>query len=118
MILSFSMDKGQSAYAKSLSVGDRQNYYDKLKYQAKQLPDPLTLDDWHQDMTLLPNVTWWDITNYLINTPSPFTKEAIRNYKSTEAYSYFIAGHVQDVFMSTFVDEFAFFKTQVIFIII
>ena len=66
-------------------------------------------------MELLPDIMWWDVTNYLLNTPSPFTKEAIRNYKSTEAYDYFDNGHVQDVYMSNFAqDGFSFFKTQVL----
>lgn len=44
-----------------------------------------------------PNLHYIDIYNYLINTTSTYTGEALKAYKSLEAYSFFIAGWVQEV---------------------
>ena len=47
-----------------------------------QLPDPLSLDEWPQNIESLPDIMWWNVTSYSLNMPSPFTKAAIRNNKS------------------------------------
>ena len=53
------------------------------------LPDPINVKkEWSDDIVLLPDLTWPDIVNYLINTPSEYTRDKIRAYKSIEAYNF------------------------------
>ena len=49
-------------------------------------------------MLLLPDISWADICNYLVNTPSAYTHENLKAYKSLEAFNFFACNHVQDVF--------------------
>ena len=83
---------------------------------SHDVPTPEGLDNWSGDVSLLPNITWLDITSYLIKTPSIFSKESLRAYKSLEAYDYFVCGHVQDCFYHPISEDdiFCFIKTQVL----
>ena len=65
------------------------------------LPDPYSLDasQWSSEESLLPDITFADITFYLIETSSEFTRDKIRAYKSLEAYNFFVSGHVNDVYI-------------------
>lgn len=47
--------------------------------------------------TDLPEVNFADIYLYLINFPSAYTGEAMKAYKSLDAYKFFLAGKVTDV---------------------
>ena len=80
------------------------------------IPDPYGLDNWSGDVSLLPYITWLDITSYLVKTPSVFSKESLRAYKSLEAYDYFVCGHVQDCCYHPISkdDLFCFIKRQVL----
>ena len=49
---------------------------------------------WSNDITLLSDLSWGDVTEYLIDSLTKFTKEALKAYKSLEAYNYFICNHV------------------------
>ena len=88
----------------------------KQMTSSHDAPTPEGLDNWPGDVSLLPNITWLDITSYLIKTPSIFSKESLRAYKSLEAYDYFVCGHVQDCFYHPISEDdiFCLIKTQVL----
>ena len=54
------------------------------------------------DFERLPNVTYMDIVNYLIFTPSPYTAKDLTAYKSLEAYNQFTNGWVSNVLVKEF----------------
>ena len=92
----------ESDYYKELSQADKTVYLSKLTLQnEKRLPDPFTIKDnnWSDDISMLPDMTYIDLFQYLVNTPSPFTMENLKAYKSLEAYNFYLSGHVQDVFI-------------------
>ena len=72
-------------------------------------------NDWSDDILALPSISWRDVTTYLIDTPSKFTNESLKAYKSLEAYDYFVCGHVQDCFCSIPKDgdKFVYIKSKV-----
>ena len=104
-------------WEESLEGSDKITYKKKLIItDGKVLPDPYLLKKgWEDDVKLLPDLEWPDIYHYLINTPSEFTKESLKAYKSLEAYNFFISGHVQDVYYHSLEGnkEFCFIKTKV-----
>ncbi|CAC5420381.1 unnamed protein product [Mytilus coruscus] len=90
-----------STYANSLSVEAKQRYSTKLLYNTgtKSLPDPYAIaEKWSSDPSTWPDLTFGDIYLYLIDTPSIYTKESMKAYKSLDAYNYVVSGHVQVVF--------------------
>ena len=106
-----------SEYFKSLSLNDKNWYEKKLTLSDGQtLPDPYSLSEgWKSDVTLMPDITWIDVYNYLINTPSTFSKESLKAYKSLEAFNFYENGHVQDVSYHSIKEEncFCFIKSEV-----
>ena len=106
-----------SEYVTALEPEERELYLQKLRLKSgEQLPDPFSLSDgWSDDISKLPEISWRDVTEYLIDSPSLFTKEAMKAYKSLEAYNYFVCGHVQDCsYHSVSKDsEFCFIKSEV-----
>ena len=73
-------------------------YKEKLK-MLQLCTDPYLVDRnaWSTEKSLFPQIEFPDIFVYLISSPSPYTKEALKAYKSTEAWSYFVAGFVTEV---------------------
>eukprot|EP00795_Rhopilema_esculentum_P015958 gene15958-7289_t len=105
-----------SNYYESLDATEKANYRAKLTLSSgKAIPDPYTLQsEWSNDIANLPELSWRDVTEYLIDTPSNFSKESMKAYKSLEAYDYFVCKHVHDCFYHKISDasEFCFIKSE------
>ena len=87
-----------SSYYESLDE-ESQLYYDRKLTTAdgENLPDPMSLKDWKNNVDLLHDVNWPD--NYLVNAPSEYAHESMKDFKSLKAYEFFVCGHVHDVFL-------------------
>ena len=72
-----------SKYFTSLTDEDKEGYSNKLTLSDGQiLADPYSLlDNWKNDVGFMPDIGWGDVYNYLINTPSLFSKENLKAYK-------------------------------------
>ena len=86
-----------SAYYYDLDVQAKSRYRDKLAKVGimtdPYLPSTASSIDW-QDW---PDVQYPDVYNYLVETPSLYTRQQLKAYKSLEAYKQFVDGWVGNV---------------------
>ena len=87
--------EGVVLYRDGLDPLEKHRYEDKLAVIHGQ--DPYEIVLWSTEEKRLPSVTYIDIINYLIFTPSPYTREELRCYKGLDAYNQFVSGFVSDV---------------------
>ena len=57
------------------------------------------------DEKLLPAITYPDIVNYLLLTPSPYTSDNLKSYKGLHAYNQICCGCVRDRHARKFGDQ-------------
>ena len=87
-----------SVYYQELSKEAKCQYNEKLDMlHLKAGPYTFSREEWSSDISLWPEVEYPDIYNYLINTPSPYTKDELKAYKSLEGYMYSTDGWVDQV---------------------
>ena len=67
----------KSEYLCSLSVEARRQYESKVTGTGLSL-DPYVIEEWSQDSENIPLLAWSDVCLYMISTPSPYTKEAVK----------------------------------------
>lgn len=97
-------ERKYSDYYKQLEAKAKERYDEKLL--IIETDDPYTFAPSPVTSTAaVPNIEYPDIYNYLINTPSPYTKEELKAYKSLEGYKYLLAGWVGDVSAYTFEEK-------------
>lgn len=82
-----------------LPTEEKERYQKKLELCGlKQIcPYQLPGDAWIDDPIKWPSLEWPELYDYLINTPGVFTREAMKNRKSLEAYNQFTSGWVRTV---------------------
>ena len=107
-----------SRYFQSLTNTDKADKRKLTLSTGELLSDPFTIKNWKCDESLLPDISWPEIYNYLIEYPSVFSKESLKSYKSLKGYNFFfISGHVQEVYYqdsSPTNQEFCFIKSEVL----
>ena len=107
----------KESYVDGLSPADRSGYEKKLMLSSGvMLPDPLPCTEWITDLKTWPSIEWPDIYTYLIDTPSVYTKEKLKAYKSMDAVNFVLCGHVQEVKYHKISDssEFCAMRAQVL----
>ena len=69
-----------SSYFNELQKEDKAKYKRKLTSTNGQLlPDPYgTVENWKSDAKLMPDVSWGDMYNYLVNSPSEYTHDNLK----------------------------------------
>ena len=67
----------RSEYLLSLSAEAKQRYENKITGTGLDV-DPYVIDEWTQDPTNIPRMAWSDVCLYMVSTPSPYTKEAVK----------------------------------------
>ena len=89
----------ESGYYQQLPESARKRYAEKLDMIGFSC-DPYakhSSHQWSKASTKWPEIEYPDVYNYLVNTPSPYTKEEMKAYKSLEGYKYFVDGWVEKV---------------------
>ena len=85
-----------SSYRETLDGADKVRYDEKLRLIGNEDPYTVDLSDWTDDVKLLPTTSYFDMMNYLVFSPSPYTMEDLRAYKGLEAYNQFVCGWVRE----------------------
>jgi len=92
------IDEGFSAYFMQVDAQAKQRYVKKLDMLPGVIDDPYLKSGFvAKSNHLWPQVEYPDIYHYLINTPSPYTREELKAYKSLDGYNFFIQGWVSNV---------------------
>ena len=108
---------------------DTWHYFNELKKEGKAkykrkltltnvqfLPDPYSIVESQKgDVKLMPHVSWGDMYNYLVNSPTEYTHDNLKAYKSLEAFKFFLCNHVQDIYYNKIAkkSEFCSIKTKI-----
>ena len=85
-------------YREGLDKQERTRYDGKLKLIGGEDPYEMTTSVWSRpdDVKLLPKITYPDIVNYLVFSPSPYTSDDMKSYKGLDAYNQFVCGWVRE----------------------
>ena len=83
----------------------KERYTSKIKLINSIDPYEISKEDWRDDVNLWPNTSFINVGMYLLFSSSPYTQEALENYKSLNCYQRFIAGWLRDVLVKDIADN-------------
>ena len=102
-----------SDYMGKLDPPTRKRYKEKLKVIGGVDPCCIEGDDRISREATLPDITYPDVVNYLVFSPSPYTTEDMKSYKSLEAYNQVLDGWFTNVKICWHTDKVTAIKRQV-----
>ena len=89
-----------SSYYHELDDTAKQRYREKME-KLGALEDPYLMYDHGQEIYVdwydWPQVEYPNIYNFLIETPSVYTGESLKSYKSLDAYNFYVNGWVENI---------------------
>ena len=68
-----------------------------LRTDEGVLATPALVNNWSKNLSLLPEVTFPDICNYLLGKADEYSAENLKSFKSLTGYRLFIDWHVMDL---------------------
>ena len=88
------------SYFNELQKEDKAKYKHKLTLTNGQLLPDLygIVENMKTNVKLMPDISWGDLYNYLVNSPSQYTYDNVKPYKSLETFNFFMCNHVQDIY--------------------
>ena len=92
----------------------KKRYQEKLNSIGENFNDPYTFGPGPGITEFMPLIEYPDIYNFLINTPSPYTKDELKAYKSLEGYQYLGAGWFSNISVHSISPNKAVLTAQVI----
>ena len=90
---------------------------EKLRGPSENLPDPRTLNNWTNDLSKLPQISYKEIIDYLVyGSCKFFQREDMKCFKQLKAFKFFKDGHVQKIELSLISEEssYCFVKAAVL----
>ena len=102
-----------SDYMGKLDPPTRKRYKEKLKVIGGVDPYCIEGDDANSTEATIPDITYFDVVNYLVFSPSPYTTEDMKPYKSLETYNQVLEGWVTKVKVYWHADKVAVIQGQV-----
>ena len=85
------------------------------KLESLGCSDLFTMNGFSRNLSDIPNITLYDVFNYLITSRSDYDKKKLKAFKSCEDYRLFFDGHVEDLEYNCLSvdDPLCFFRTKV-----
>ena len=102
-----------SDYMGKLDPPTRKRYKEKLKVIGGVDPYCIEGDDANSTEATIPDIIYFDVVNYLVFSPSPYTTEDMKPYKSLETYNQVLEGWVTKVKVYWHADKVAVIQEQV-----
>lgn len=83
----------------------KKRYLEKLHIIGGLDPYETEKNEWEDNVDLWPSITYVNLGMYLLVTPSPYSGEDLKNYKSLDCYKNFLSGWVREVLVRSVMDD-------------